>query len=278
MKTHIVQLLLICSTGLRLLGSEAIEPHETIHLLNGNNLSQFDAWIAGQGLNNDTNKVFQFVDRIDGVPALRVSGQGYGGLITKQAFKNYRLVAEYRWGLGTWLNRTNAARDNGFLLHCQGEPGNYHKDFTGPWMASVEFQIIEGGVGDLLLVPGYRRDGSVIKPTVRVRYHEANGQRVFDPATELRTGEAFTRVNWPGRNPCWRDILGFRGQFDVDSPPGQWTRIEAEVREGNFAYRVNGKLVNEAQECNYTEGRILLQTEAAEIYFRKVDLEPLGER
>ena len=99
--------------------------------------------------------------------------------------------------------------------------------------------------------------------------------RVSDPAAGLRTVEAFTRVNWPGRNPCWRDILGFRGQFEVDSPPGQWTRIEVEVREGNFTCRVNGQLVNEAQECNYTEGRILLQTEAAEIHFRKVDLEPL---
>jgi len=38
---------------------------------------------------------------------------------------------------------------------------------------------------------------------------------------------------------------------------------------------VNGILVNEASECTPRAGRILLQCEGSEIFFRKVELHPL---
>jgi len=56
---------------------------------------------------------------------------------------------------------------------------------------------------------------------------------------------------------------------------GEWTHVEAIVRGGDFTYFVNGKLVNEAKDCSMTQGRILIQTEEAEIVYRKLDLEPL---
>ena len=37
---------------------------------------------------------------------------------------------------------------------------------------------------------------------------------------------------------------------------------------------VNGKVVNEGTRSSLTEGRILVQSEGAEIYFRRIDLEP----
>ena len=40
-------------------------------------------------------------------------------------------------------------------------------------------------------------------------------------------------------------------------------------------YFVNGKLVNEGTDSSFTEGKIMIQSEGAEIYFRRLDLEPL---
>jgi hypothetical protein len=39
---------------------------------------------------------------------------------------------------------------------------------------------------------------------------------------------------------------------------------------------VNGKVVNEGVRASLTEGKILIQCEGAEIFFRRIDLEPVG--
>ena len=48
------------------------------------------------------------------------------------------------------------------------------------------------------------------------------------------------------------------------------------VADGDrLTYIVNGTVVNEAYRSSLTEGKIVIQCEGAEIYIRKVDLEPL---
>ena len=83
------------------------------------------------------------------------------------------------------------------------------------------------------------------------------------------------RINWWGRSEDWADKLGFRGPQDVESPGLEWTRIEAVVSGNRLQYFVNGKLVNEGTDSSFTEGKIMIQSEGAEIYFRRIDLEPL---
>ena len=104
----------------------AIAPTGTIHLVDGGagGLAGFDTWLVGQGLNQDTGRVFRIEKDGDGRPLLRVTGEGFGGLITKQAYRDYRLVMEFRWTGRTWGSRETKARDNGLLLHCTGSPGN----------------------------------------------------------------------------------------------------------------------------------------------------------
>ena len=104
--------------------------------------------------------MFSVVDQIDGAPAIRISGQFWGGLLTKQAYRDYRLIVEFRWGGATWGNRKTRTRDSGVLIHARGRMGNTRKDFNGPWLLSQEFQIIEGGVGDFLSVSGFAESGS----------------------------------------------------------------------------------------------------------------------
>jgi hypothetical protein len=215
---------------------------------------------------------------VDGAPAIRISGRCYGGLTTKQRFANYRLVAEFRWGLATWGSRTNAAKDSGVLLHCTGRDGNYFKkDFNGPWMRSYEFQIIQGGVGDLLVLGGYESDGSVQNPLAAAAIvSDRDGEPCWDAkgaAREFTSG----RVNWWGRDADWTDTLGFRGRQDVESPGGEWTRIEAVCAGGTLDYFVNGTRVNQASQLSHQSGRLIFQSEGAEIFFRRIELHPLPE-
>ena len=228
-------------------------------------------------ISQDPLRVFSVVDQVDGAPAIRISGEKWGGLITKSAYRDYRLTVEFRWGLLTWGERRNRARDSGVLVHCQGQPGNTGKDMNGPWMRSIEAQVIEGGVGDLILVAGFEPDGTRLMPTITARAGvDRDGEPVFDP-TGAGQPRVFTtgRINWYGRDPDWKDELGFRGKQDVESPWGQWTRMEVIAKGDHLTNLVNGKVVNEGSAASLASGRIIIQSEGAEIYFRRIDLEPL---
>jgi len=250
---------------------------KVIKLFNGKDLTNFYTWLV-DFKERDPDKVFSVVDQIDGAPALRASGQHWGGLITKQEFSNYRLIVEFRWGLLTWGDRKDKSRDSGILVHAQGPEGNYSKDFNGPWMRSVEFQIIEGGTGDFILVNGYSPVGELIKVSLTATMKkDRDGENVFDPGGKLTPVEGQTRINWYGRDLDWEDKLGFRGKEDVESPTGQWTRVEVVCDGDSITNIVNGRVVNKAIRSNLTSGKILLQSEGAEIFFRRVDLEPLAK-
>jgi hypothetical protein len=252
-----------------------ITPKEKIVLFDGktkSDLSLFYTWLAKFG-HEDPDKVFTVVDQIDGAPAIRSSGQHYGGIMTKANYTNYKLVTEYRWGNITWAPRTDRARDSGILLHGQGEDGNATKTFNSPWLRSVEYQIIEGGTGDIILVNGFDRGsdqqiGPKLTATVA-----ANGKN-WDPAgkpTEFNKG----RIDWQYRDTGWKDVLGFRGAKDVEKPIGQWNRIEAICDGGNLTYFLNGVKVMEGRDGSFTYGKLLFQSEGAEIFFRLIELHPL---
>src|SRR5215475_1248770 len=158
-------ILLFLSTAVGYGQSIAITPDRTIRLFDGKTLDHFETW-QQDNHEKDPDKVFSVVDQIDGAPAIRISGQHWGGIITKSVYRDYKLVVEFRWGLLTWGQRKDRARDSGILLHCQGRPGSSQKDFNGPWMRSVEFQMIDGGVGDIILVGGYAENGELLRPVL----------------------------------------------------------------------------------------------------------------
>lgn len=255
--------------------ADVVVPREVVSLFNGRDLSAFYTWLVDFH-REDPQRVFSVVDQVDGAPAIRISGQYFGGLYTRQRFANYRLVAEFRWGLATWGSRTNAAKDSGVLLHCSGREGNYFsKTFNGPWMRSFEFQIIEGGVGDLLVLGGYEPDGSVQKYSATVSVvKDRDGEPCWDAGGAARVFDG-GRVNWWGRDPDWADKLGFRGRQDVESAGDEWTRIEAVCAGDTLDYFVNGKRVSQATQLSHQSGQLIFQSEGAEIYFRRIELHPL---
>ncbi|MGI8782850.1 MAG: 3-keto-disaccharide hydrolase [Acidobacteriota bacterium] len=258
----------------RAFAGDTIIPTETIHLFNGNDLSNFYSWLVGHKY-ADPDKVFSVVDQVDGAPAIRASGQHWGGLVTKQSYANYHLIVEFRWGSLTWGTRKNRTMDNGILLHCQGPDGNAQPDFSSPWMRSVEFQIIEGGVGDIILVAGHNEKGERLTAKLTTTAsQDRDGEWVWDPKGQPRTFEG-GRINWWGRDPDWKDELGFRGKREVEKPVGQWNRLDAYVEGDSVTYFVNGQLVNRGNASNLTEGKLLFQSEGAETFFRRIELRPL---
>jgi len=254
----------------------AVRPDRTIHLFDGKSLAPFYTWLVDDH-REDPLRVFSVVDQVDGAPAIRISGERWGGLVTRETYKDYRLVVEFRWGLATWGERRNAARDSGILIHGQGADGNTGADFNGPWMRSIEAQVIEGGVGDFILVSGFEDRGPKVTPHLVARAgKDRDGEHVFDPHGQEREFDT-GRINWYGRDVDWQDRLGFRGRDDVESPYGQWTRLEVIADGDRITNLVNGKVVNEATRSSVTEGKIIVQSEGAEIYFRRIDLEPLKQ-
>lgn len=204
--------------------------------------------------------------------ALRVSGEGYGSMVTKGAYKDYHLVCEFKWGEKTWGNRTKRSRDNGILVHCFGPIGAQ----GGAWMASIEAQIIEGGVGDILVLSAKTPDGIPLPVSISAELgRDRDKEAIWTPGAP-RVTMTGGRLNWQHRDVDWKDNLGYRGRKDVESPFGEWTRFEVIAKGDTLEYFTNGVLVNRAFECKPSGGRILLQTEAAEMFVRRYELHPLG--
>lgn len=267
-------LVALCTNGLPAQGP--VKPAAPVALFDGTSLASFETWLVDTH-RDDPLRVFSVVDQIDGAPAIRISGERWGGLATKAEYRDYRLVVEFRWGYLTWGNRRNAARDSGVLVHGQGELGNTGKDFNGPWMRSIEAQVIEGGTGDIILVAGFERDGTRLTPSMTAPAStDRDGEPVYDPAGAPRAF-ASGRLNWFARDVDWKDTLGFRGRADLESPLGSWTRLEVIADGDRVTTLVNGTVAAEATRCSQTSGRIMIQSEGAEIYIRRVDLLPLGK-
>jgi len=84
------------------------------------------------------------------------------------------------------------------------------------------------------------------------------------------------RTDWVHKAPDWTDRIGFRGPRDVERPVGEWNRLEAVCAGGDVTFILNGITVNAGRDGSLRSGRILLQSEGAELYVRKVELHPLA--
>ena len=258
-----------------------------IEIFNGKDLSNFYSWVRDTKY-DDPRKIFN-IETEDGQPVLHITGDGYGGLITKSEYTNYHLVAEYRWGERTWGDRVGAVRDNGILIHGIGPDGGstvQRVAGVSPWLTSFEFQIIEGGVGDLLVLAGTDANQQPldIGATIEVEMRpvpSARGGTTDQPfwkkggePRRVSRGNA-NRVNWANKDPNLKSTTGSRGANDVDTPGHGWTRVECIADGDKLTYIVNGKVVNEASNVTPSAGKIQVQTEEAEIYYRKIELQPL---
>lgn len=249
---------------------EAAQVNEkTIKLFNGKDLGNFYTFLKGRGRDNDPNKVFTVKDGM-----IRISGDEFGCITTKQSYENYHLIAEFKWGEHTSGTRIDKARDSGILLNSVGEDGAH----GGIWMRSIEAQMIEGGTGDFIVIG----DGSdKFFMTAPVSAEKVDSSYQYNPNGKLATihgaGTDIWRINWQYRDTNWKDVKGFRGKNDVEKPAGQWNRYECIVKGQTIQLILNGVTVNRCVDVWPRSGKIQIQSEYAEVFFRRFDLIPLEE-
>lgn len=203
---------------------------------------------------------------------LHISGRGYGYMVTKESYKDYHLVVDFKWGPKTWGKRADRSRDNGILVHSYGPHGAY----SNTWMASIEAQIIEGGIGDILVLSPKLADGTELTTSLSAEFELDRDKEKRWKKGAPRQVVTKGRINWEKRHEDWADKLNIRHPDDPDSPVGEWNRMEVIAKGDTLQYFVNGRLVNEAFDCKPAEGRICIQTEGAEMIVRKYELHPLG--
>jgi hypothetical protein len=242
-------------------------------LFNGKNLNGWDTWLGpaydsingkwgttSPGLNRDDLKVFSVVN-LENEKVIRISGARFGGISTVNEFKNYHLQLKFRWGTEKHAPRKNAKRDSGVLYHAVG---NHGADF-GFWMRSQEFQVQEGDCGDYWGVAG----GSF---EIRARKIDSS-QFVFD----YDSAPLLFNEKSPNGRRCIKN---------PDAEIDGWNLLEIYCYNENAIHVLNGRVVMILERSGQldngaitplTKGKIQIQSEGAEVYYKDIRLRPIAE-
>jgi hypothetical protein len=62
---------------------------------------------------------------------------------------------------------------------------------------------------------------------------------------------------------------------ELEKPQGEWNLVDLIADGDKVTYKVDGKVMNEGTGANPSRGRILFQSEGAEVFFRNIELRPL---
>ncbi len=251
--------------------ADAVAPDKSITLFNGKDLTGWTTWLQATA-DKDPAQAFSVQD---GVIHMQ-GGEHRGYIATKQAYKDYHFTCEFKWGAKT--DGGKYVRNSGVLVHCTGKDGGAGErrgaGGRGAWVTSLEVQLAQGCEGDLIVIRGIDHDGSRIdaKMSSKVRF-EKDGNTRWDPDGRL--------VQYSGRQFWWnkheagfKELLDTRGKDDVASKLGEWTKVEVIAKGTTVTVKINGTTVNEALDVFPASGRIALQDEGHEVYFRNVVIGP----
>ncbi|MDA1232709.1 MAG: DUF1080 domain-containing protein, partial [Planctomycetota bacterium] len=163
---------------------------------------------------------------------------------------------------------------NGFTrwLQATGPPGNAR----GIWMSSIECQLAQGCEGDIICIRGEDQDGRTIPLQLTSDTRTAADGRTRWQQGGDRTPSAGRQFWWSRHEVGFKELLDTRGADDVASPPGEWTKVECICDADRITIRINGTIVNECYDVSPRAGRILLEKEKNEIYFRNLEIRPLN--
>jgi len=225
-------------------------------LFDGRDLKGWDVYLKEPiGLNRDPHHVFKVV-KDGGENVIRISGEDVGAISTKKEYADYHLRLLFRWGSLSWGNKKGKKKDSGLLYHSVGP---YGADY-GAWMRSQEFQIQEGDCGDYWGCAG----GMAAIPAVR----KNDSDYVYDPAGPLFS---FRADDKPGRH-CIK-----RG--DAEKASGEWNQLDLYCHGDTSVHVVNGVVmmvlyrnaqVDSGSVRPLTRGKIQLQSEGAEVFYKEV--------
>jgi hypothetical protein len=215
------------------------------------------------GINHDPLHSFSIVE-LDGAPAIRLSGAIGGGVATLESFGNYHLKFQFKWGERRKDKRADQPRNSGFLYHAFGQDG----EVQDRWMNSHQFQIQERRTGEYIAMGDAAAD-------IHARRID-DKHYVYDPA-----GDPVTFGNNTSAGPTCGRMGG-----EYEKPAGAWNTLELicvgdeciQVVNGHVTLRVAAsRQVSGRTFVPLTKGRLELQMEGWEIYFRDIEIRPIKE-
>ena len=214
------------------------------------------------GENKDQYGVFTIVEE-NNEQILRVSGEIYGCVSTKKEYENYHFRLKVKWGDKIYPPREKLLKDSGILYHSIGPNG---AEYWRSWMLSQEFQIMQGHIGDF-----WSQANSAID--IRAYPSESIMSPVADksqPFIAIGRGEEISGY-------CMRSV-------NFEKPYGEWNTLELICFEDKSIHIVNGQVVMILRNSRYVKdghkiplekGKIQLQSEAAEVFYKDIEIRNL---
>lgn len=229
----------------------------TTPLFNGQDLYGWYSWLPTYGRDNDPLGMFRVDDGMihilgtDVDPALFE----FGYLATTREYEDFHVRFEYRFGERHYVN---FPKDSGFFIAVVGE--------DKIWPRSQECQVMVNDTGSLYLFE-YATVDTTIDPALPDPTYLAGGV----PYTTPRAASPFPRVTHA---------------VQADDPDG-WNTVEVIVDGERSEFIVNGQTTfvstarrqpdpdapdDPTQDIPLTKGRLILQQEGAEIFYRNLEI------
>jgi Domain of Unknown Function (DUF1080) len=241
-----------------------------ISLLNGRDLTGWYSMLEKSGKGAaEAKKMVTMESEMLHVMGNQVTDEHFeaGYLATNQEFENVRIRVEYKWGVSQFYPRTFSKRDNGLLYGLVGE--------DKVWPRCAECQIEEGDVGDYFLLDGVRAN--------QVNHSAGlNGEHV-SPTTGWPKPSNDASPSKPHEEPTsGRKIKD--GNFEMLD---NWNVVEVIWQGDRSLHVVNGRAVNAVtnlqqpdprnpgQFIPLTRGKIAIEIEYSEIWFRRIEVKSL---
>jgi hypothetical protein len=232
---------------------------------NGQSVEGTNPEPIGYDVNKDN--VFSVIEE-NGELLLHINGKTYGCVFTKQDFRNYHLKLQYKFGTDKYPPRTDKAKDSGILYHSQGEAG---VDYWHSWMLGQEFQVMEAGTDE-----GVSGDyWSIANAQIWIPASNENSPKyIYNSKAGL--------VGFGDQNISGHCAVG----ENYTSPANEWTTLELICYEGKSVHIVNGKVAMVLENSSYwngtesvplVEGKIQLQSESAEVFYKNIQIKEINE-
>jgi hypothetical protein len=252
------------SLMLTVLVSAPVRAAEPVALFDGKDLGKWYTFLRDQGKDKDPNGTFTVKDGV-----LRISGQDFGGLITRDEYADYKLETEWAWGPKVWPPREKTARDSGLLQRCTGADGVVGKT----WLEGIQCNMLEGATGDISITGPNK--GYAFKAEVEERASGKKTGTYWKEGGTVRDFAPGARLLWSNRDPNWENVLGFRGKNDVEKPVGEWNTLVVTMKADTMSVQLNGVTVSKVTGIGVPKGKIMIQSEGSEVLFKKIILTPL---
>lgn len=223
-----------------------------VSLFNGKNLDGWYSYFNSTG-KKDPKGIFKVEKGLIHVLDIPVTkeNQEFGYIATEKEFSNCRIHVEYKWGVKKFLPRADTKRDAGLLYWVVGP--------DKVWPRMVECQIQEGDTGDTWLVDDVSTT-TTVSDVKNPKYAEKGENHIQ-------------------KNGC---VI----KSSTSEKPG-WNTVEVIIEGDSFVHIVNGTVNNRGWHTSAPDpsapggvvplksGKIALQAEGAEIYYRNIRVKPL---